>query len=178
MSRHFGSAARWQTVGEHDALGRKRKTHCKYGHKFDDGATWAVNWKGYKCRVCRECGRQRAQRNRADPAFKAMEAAKATRWRQSHSEEYRKSWQLAQEEKKQVLLTARLGGCIVCGEKDPACLDFHHRDPSQKEGHIGEFRRFGKQRLLDEIAKCDVLCANCHRKHHRDERQQKVSEGV
>jgi predicted HNH restriction endonuclease len=37
-------------------------------------------------------------------------------------------------------------------------------------GHIGVFRKFGTARLLAEIAKCDVLCANCHRKLHWQER--------
>lgn len=58
--------------------------------------------------------------------------------------------------------------CMACGEDDVACLDFHHRDPSQKEGGMYEVlkRGWGKERILQEIAKCDVLCANCHRKLH------------
>ncbi len=74
-------------------------------------------------------------------------------------------------EKKQLLDDARWGGCARCPEKDLACLDFHHRDRSDKLGHLGVVRRFSKARILAEIAKCDVLCANCHRKHHRDERE-------
>lgn len=62
--------------------------------------------------------------------------------------------------------------CLECGENHPGCMDFHHRDPSQKEGHIGDmiWQKFSKERILKEIAKCDVLCANCHRKHHWNER--------
>jgi len=114
------------------------------------------------------------QRKREKPGYQANERAKAARWRVAHPEEYRASWQKVQQSKKQILLDARLCGCRICGEKDPACLDFHHRDPTTKEGHIGEFRRFGAARLPAEIAKCDVLCANCHRKFHRDERLNKV----
>jgi len=61
--------------------------------------------------------------------------------------------------------------CIRCGENHPACLDFHHRDPGQKSFRISSFGYMGwsKDRILAEIAKCDVLCANCHRKLHYEE---------
>lgn len=57
-------------------------------------------------------------------------------------------------------------GCVQCGEKHPACLDFHHKDPATKTRGIGVMVRM--EDILAEIAKCDVLCANCHRKHHHD----------
>lgn len=59
--------------------------------------------------------------------------------------------------------------CEKCGESFWACLDFHHRDPSTKEGGIISLivrRGWGIDRLMTEIEKCDVLCANCHRKFH------------
>lgn len=58
--------------------------------------------------------------------------------------------------------------CITCGEDSNYCLDFHHRDPEVKERNIGETvnRGWSKKRILEEIEKCDVLCANCHRKVH------------
>lgn len=58
--------------------------------------------------------------------------------------------------------------CIRCGEDHPACLVFHHREGELKlfEISLGPSRGFATQRMLAEIAKCDVLCANCHAKHH------------
>lgn len=58
--------------------------------------------------------------------------------------------------------------CEFCGEDHPSCLDFHHRDPSQKEFTIANAvtRGFGIERIKQEMAKCSVLCANCHRKLH------------
>lgn len=58
--------------------------------------------------------------------------------------------------------------CVICGENEACCLDFHHKDPNNKEFNISEAGRGGisEKRLLEEIAKCDVLCANCHRKFH------------
>jgi hypothetical protein len=62
--------------------------------------------------------------------------------------------------------------CIRCGETFKPALEFHHRDPIDKLFEIGKFtteiRKQSRnlQDLYDEVAKCDVLCANCHRKEH------------
>lgn len=59
-------------------------------------------------------------------------------------------------------------GCIYCGEKHPACLDFHHRDPTKKEITVSSAVKKGWSwdRTIQEIRKCDVVCSNCHRKIH------------
>jgi 5-methylcytosine-specific restriction endonuclease McrA len=59
-------------------------------------------------------------------------------------------------------------GCSNCSESDPVCLDFHHVNPDEKEFNIctGIARGFGRAKMLREVAKCVVLCANCHRKKH------------
>ncbi len=56
--------------------------------------------------------------------------------------------------------------CISCGEKDPVVLDFHHRDAAEKEYNISKAAANGFKitRIDSEIRKCDVLCANCHRR--------------
>lgn len=53
--------------------------------------------------------------------------------------------------------------CVDCGESDPIMLEFDHlRD---KEFGIGTgFRDRNWQSVLDEMAKCEVVCANCHRR--------------
>ena len=63
-------------------------------------------------------------------------------------------------------------GCYRCGVKDPRVLDFHHRNKEDKLFGIGGFRReIGFQRLSDEIEKCEVVCANCHRILHDEDRK-------
>lgn len=56
--------------------------------------------------------------------------------------------------------------CIICGESEPFCIDFHHKNPSEKEFTISKKTNLGKDKLLVEIQKCVCLCANCHRKVH------------
>lgn len=67
-------------------------------------------------------------------------------------------------------------GCKQCGESDPRCLDFHHRDPAEKERGISEMvtRGVSKRQLQSEMAKCEVLCANCHRTRHGEEDERYV----
>lgn len=60
-------------------------------------------------------------------------------------------------------------GCLHCGERDGQCLDFHHRDPESKVAEVSKLARMGIGPALIEAEKCDVLCANCHAKHHRPE---------
>lgn len=66
-----------------------------------------------------------------------------------------------------VLEHLRANPCIDCGEADPVVLEFDHRDPATKRFEIGgavRTRPVSVKRLLAEIAKCDVRCANCHRR--------------
>ena len=58
-------------------------------------------------------------------------------------------------------------GCTKCRETDPACLEFHHLDPSIKEVAISNVVGYwGNERLHKEISKCVILCSNCHKKFH------------
>lgn len=58
--------------------------------------------------------------------------------------------------------------CKECGENHVACLDFHHRSPKKKKYTIENMvaGKYALSRIMLEIQKCDVLCANCHRKKH------------
>lgn len=70
------------------------------------------------------------------------------------------------EERTELINKIKNVPCLDCGNSyPPYVMDFDHRDPGQKSFSIG-----GKGKnehtlalLLEEIAKCDVVCANCHR---------------
>lgn len=55
-------------------------------------------------------------------------------------------------------------GCADCGyNKHPAALEFDHRPGEVKSFNIGEkVGTYSMARIMEEIAKCDVVCANCH----------------
>ncbi|MCU0642056.1 MAG: hypothetical protein MUF61_00560 [archaeon] len=58
--------------------------------------------------------------------------------------------------------------CSRCSENHPATIDFHHKNKSKKEQEISYLAWFGYsiKRIKREIEKCEILCANCHRKAH------------
>ena|SRR6478736_4800983 len=56
--------------------------------------------------------------------------------------------------------------CVDCGHDDPRVLEFDHRPGVEKKFEIG--RAVGGSTrswalILTEIAKCDIVCSNCHR---------------
>ena len=53
--------------------------------------------------------------------------------------------------------------CADCGESDPVVLEFDHlRDKKFNIGSALPYRNW--ESVLDEIAKCEVVCSNCHRR--------------
>lgn len=100
-------------------------------------------------------------------AYKDKEKARACqrRYYQRNRELYflknkRKKQQLreiAQERKSQP--------CADCGETFPYyVMDFDHREGEEKKAHVSRLvGMMNLQNLLDEMDKCDVVCANCHR---------------
>ena len=65
------------------------------------------------------------------------------------------------------LIDYKISRPCKCGEGHPACLDFHHVS-GDKDLEISNAVREGWawERILSEIAKCILLCSNCHRKLH------------
>lgn len=62
--------------------------------------------------------------------------------------------------------------CERCPEDRYWVLDFHHKDPNEKDVEVSLLVRKGnKKKLIEEINKCIVLCANCHRDLHFQERK-------
>lgn len=100
---------------------------------------------------------------------KAYHKLASARHYQENKEAYKERDRRRKEEVRQWLLEyKRQLKCSKCDESYPACLEFHHRDPSQKDIGIAEAisNRWSPTRILTEIAKCDVLCSNCHHKVH------------
>lgn len=67
-------------------------------------------------------------------------------------------------EARQLIENTKSGSCMDCGGKLHYCqMDFDHRDQSQKKKPISRLHQAGMKILLEEIEKCDLVCANCHR---------------
>lgn len=55
-------------------------------------------------------------------------------------------------------------GCIDCGyAENPVALDFDHRDQELKTLGVSSMLTYSWRKITEELDKCDVRCANCHR---------------
>lgn len=54
--------------------------------------------------------------------------------------------------------------CMDCHQRFPSvCMDFDHRDPATKHFAISKAKSKTLGEVLSELAKCDLVCSNCHR---------------
>ena len=63
-----------------------------------------------------------------------------------------------------------IGKCNSCNTYDhPSCLDFHHLGEDEKKDSIAKLVGGGYkwEKIEEEMKKCILLCASCHRKIHR-----------
>jgi hypothetical protein len=141
----------------HKKWGLTRPTYCQRGHEWSVWNTGKQsNTKG--SRLCLACHRWRSRetaiRIRAEkPGY----GADIVRRYMARRKAFVDSLKIA---------------CLICGETDVACLDFHHRQGTRKEGTIAAIMRNRSMGVLQtELAKCELLCSNCHRKLHSRARQ-------
>jgi hypothetical protein len=94
-------------------------------------------------------------------------------YRQDNPDYFKKHVKNRRQEMRKFIQEQKVGlSCKHCGNTDVRVLDFHHVDKSSKEASADTMVKQGwsKERILGELAKCETLCANCHRIHHWEER--------
>lgn len=72
---------------------------------------------------------------------------------------------LAKAEKKAAVRALKERPCADCGQRFPYyVMDFDHVRGEKREG-VGKMLALGYAlaTIMEEIAKCDLVCANCHR---------------
>ena len=111
-----------------------------------------------------EYGRNYYHRNVEKCALRAKE------WRENNKD-YRRTKQ--REDKRQRKLEAieyKGGKCEQCLQTfHPSIYEFHHLNPEEKDRDPSKMLSLSKERLYNELDKCKLLCANCHRFiHHGD----------
>ena len=68
---------------------------------------------------------------------------------------------------KERLLYVMGNKCCVCGyNKCNSALEFHHLNPDEKDFTLGANANISFARANEEIKKCILVCANCHREIH------------
>lgn len=83
-----------------------------------------------------------------------------------NSSNYVKKWRT---ETKKRMVMAMGGKCQICGyNRCNNALEFHHIDPKEKDFAFGKALANPKKwnTVVEELRKCVLLCANCHREVH------------
>ena len=106
-------------------------------------------------RKCKHHGQTEFRKTKTAQECKACYAERQCRMRRS----------------KKSTAVALLGGeCSICGySKCESALDFHHKDPEQKDKvKFVDIRNKSLVNMLEELKKCILVCANCHREIHSE----------
>lgn len=128
----------------------RRCGRCKEGKPVDEFA-WRRRARGQRDNYCRPC--RAAYHREHYLANKERYIAQAGQRNKA----------LIEERTQYLVAFLREHPCVDCGEADPIVLEFDHlRD--KKFGIATGIRNRNWNDVLDEIAKCDVVCANCHRR--------------
>lgn len=74
---------------------------------------------------------------------------------------------LKRRAKKAYWVTVFGSTCHDCNKSYPDCVyEFHHLDPTTKDRTPALLFMLSDKRIKDELDKCIMLCANCHRIRH------------
>lgn len=149
-----------------------------YKHRTDKQAHARQYYKDHD-QTIREQAASWYKAHRDDPEIKKKRNERARRWQIENRDRrvyIKKMGDSLKNPLRQIIEDAKKNGCLLCPERHPSCLQFHHRDPSTKTFNIGGYARIVpkkestiakySERLEIEIAKCVVICANCHWKLH------------
>ena len=117
---------------------------------------------GTEPRLCKVCDSILKYTNRSGVCRGCLDSS-PTKTRYGYLRDFR-------ERRKKELIEYKGGKCIKCGyNRCIAALEFHHRDPAQKDFTIGN-NKANRSKTLEaikkEVDKCDLLCSNCHREVH------------
>jgi hypothetical protein len=120
-----------------------RRETCPRNHPID----WCVQEKTGN-RQCRGCEKERSALRKLTPEWKAYH-------RQYSSKAYYKS--------REIVIRGKMKPCTDCGvQYNPWVMEYDHRDPSDKKFSLSRGTVHNENMILEEISKCDVVCANCH----------------
>lgn len=114
--------------------------------------------------ICYKCGEGEAQKNgMCRPCRSEYNREWYAKNKQKHVSNVAKNNEAYKERNWKIINDARSKPCLDCnGEFLPFQMDFDHTS-DDKEYNVTQMATFSEAALIAEIAKCEVVCANCHR---------------
>lgn len=132
---------------------QKRCAHCQQLKPLEEFA-FHNKVLGTRQKQCRDCMRRfnQASYNKRKEEYRA--------------DIYRNRERRRQEARQFVWEYLSTHPCVDCGESDPIVLEFDHLNAADKRKDVSELAggRYSLETIADEMAKCVVRCANCHRR--------------
>lgn len=99
------------------------------------------------------------------------QSIKQQEWKKNEYNKNKDKHRLKQQERRKqirILVESLKSPCVICGESDKCCIDFHHKNPDEKDFQIADvgIHKWGNKRIIEEIEKCVSICSNHHRQLH------------
>jgi hypothetical protein len=161
--------------------GFETRTHCSRGHEYTEKGTWLRTTRSGVTRVCRECTsikkRKKSLRTRAEnyairkhhrqlwlvlyPVHESKESR--ARVKKASGARYKKR---NIERARDLVASLKDAPCTDCKGTFPAeVMDFDHLPGFKKVRGVSDMviRGMPNEVILSEIAKCQLVCSNCHR---------------
>lgn len=127
-------------------LGKSKTTVWYWLKKYE-----LVTRKLYKCTICNDDNKSHFTNGRF------TQCKKCRRLKQNNTTRNHKI----------TLVQYKGGKCEICGyNRCIAALDFHHRNPNEKDPNWRNMRRWNPERVKREVNKCQLVCRNCHSEIH------------
>jgi hypothetical protein len=124
----------------------KRCAKCKVEQPFENFAKNKKTADGLQfwCRTCKK--------------------ANDAEYYQANKDKYKRYSREQYERINAVLTELKSRPCTDCGRTfPPYCMDFDHLEDEAKRFNVGNARKYSVKALLEEVKKCDLVCAVCHR---------------
>jgi hypothetical protein len=124
-------------------------------------------WSDKNPEKIKEYARENYWRVKSDPERLVQREIVRAKWYAENRELLRQKQKLKKRERKLEAIIYLGGKCFKCDQVfHPAVFEFHHRNPDEKDCDPSKVLNRSKEKMLAELDKCDLLCANCHRLTH------------
>jgi hypothetical protein len=120
-------------------------------------------------KICKKCG---SVRENTKIRCRICNVKNQKRWSKENLDKRHENTKKIREKWLELFRILEYDKCSKCGYNQCfAAIDFHHRNRENKKFSIGRLiscacNTENITKTLEEIKKCDILCANCHRELH------------
>lgn len=126
------------------------KTCPNCGPLSEDNFSWKNKSKGIRASMCKSC-----HQNYSKTHYANNHDAYIAKSKKNGKKQYAKNREL-------IIQHLKSHSCVDCGESDIAVLQFDHRNREDKHAPVSRLGHCSLSKLMKEIEKCDIRCANCH----------------